>query len=370
MVDGDVEVTGGGRRRRLRRGALAAVLALPTVVGLWAFVLWATARPLPAPLWTDADLPAPPPREQNGWVALSPSVVGAVPHGDGATAKVLALRAEDPAPRLARVAAQRPAIDGLLDTPAAREKLAAFEHAVELPRFADACAPAVEADCHLLARYNVERLAMLEALRHGADGRWGQGLTLAARTARADLDLAASTRSLVSHLLALSLLPQSLDVTVALLGAHKQANAAPLDGAAIDALRSLSRSLAAFDPEQLSARRGVIAEYLMMRRVLVTGEGIDETFGRAPASILLDRGATQLELDRVASAAMAAALGKAPPPRPDETLPALWWLHNPMGKQLLFEARLDWAGVLAKVAAKRAVIDGLRREASQELVGL
>jgi hypothetical protein len=175
----------------------------------------------------------------------------------------------------------------------------------------------------------------------------------------------------VVHLLALSLLPQSLDVTVALLGAHKQADAAPLDGAAIEALRSLSRSLAAFDPEQLSARRGVIAEYLMMRRVLVTGEGLDEGFGRAPTSILLDRGATQIELDRRSSAVMAAALGKAPPPpHPDDTLPALWWVHNPIGKQALRASQIDWQEVLAKVAAKRVVIDGLRREASQELAGL
>ncbi len=382
-----------GRRRRWVKGTLVVLfgatlawLLAPTVLG----------SQEPPPLWTEADLPlaAVAPAE-NGW----PEMTSPVRSPDPLPRELLDLLAADKAgrTRIERARAIRAHLAASLDAEPARETLAAFERALQKPRFADTCAVALEPPCVVFPLFNAHRTALLASIRKAEGGDWPSSITLLAKTLRADIDFVTTARSSpTAYLIAIASLRDASEVASDLFETYRAERARdpslpPLGEGAVAALTSLDAALAGFDPSALNGRRGLIADYLYAHKAVDQATSIESWQFHATgdaaapdpggtvkgrlfhffASLLLDRGATHSEINARYKALHDAVAASAPPPSyPLERDKPFWWLYNLTGKVLLDARQVDWSGPLGKMVEGSARIEALRpglRKLSQDL---
>jgi hypothetical protein len=367
-------------------GATLAWLLAPTVLG----------GPEPPPLWTEADLPiaAVAPAE-NGW----PEMVAPLRDTDPPPRELLDLLAADKEgrPRIERARALRAPLAEALDAEPTREVLAAFERAIQKPRFADTCPAALEQPCIIFPLFKAHRTALLASIRKAEGGDWTASITLLARILRADIDFVTTARSsLVAYLIAISSLRDASEVASDLFETYRAERARdpsipPLGEGAVAALTSLDAALAGFDPSVLSGRRGIIADYLFVHKAVdqvttleswllnptspaaAPGSGVTvkSRLFRFFASLLLDRGATQSEINARYKALHDAIAASSPPPSfPLERDKPFWWLYNLTGKALLDLRQVDLSEPFGRMSESSARIEALRpglRKLTQDL---
>jgi len=382
-----------GRGKRWMKGALVVLFAATLA---WLLAPTVLGGPEPPPLWTEADLPiaAVAPAE-NGW----PEMVSPVRSTNPFPREILDLLAADKEgrPRTERARALRAPLAAALDTEPARETLAAFERAIQKPRFADTCPAAVAEPCIVFPLFSAHRTALLASIRKAEGGDWPSSITLLAKTLRADIDFVTTARSsLVAYLIAIASLRDASEVASDLFETYRVERARdpsipPLGEGAVAALTSLDAALAGFDPSALNGRRGIIADYLFTHKAVdqvttleswllhdtgdaaAPGSGgtVKSRLFRFFASLLLDRGATQSELNARYKALHDAVAASAPPPSfPLERDKPFWWLYNLTGKALLDVRQVDWSEPLGKMSEGSARIEALRpglRKLSQDL---
>jgi hypothetical protein len=382
------------RGKRWLKIALVALAALAALAVAWLLAPTVLGGPEPPPLWTEADLPAAPDPPQNGWHEIvTPSRANVSVPPD----LVALLRSDNPnetRPLLERARAQETLLGDTLKNKPSQDALAAFERALAKPRFADACPVRIEQPCRVFPLLGVHRTALLESLRRALAKDWPGSVTLLAKTLRADIDFATTSRTLVSHLIALANLRDASELAGNLFEAYRAERARDpstpaLGEGAVAALTSLDADLARLDPSTLDARRAVIADYLIARKApdllgtsdLYALRPVDPASGQAEpregllsrifTPLLFDRGATQAEINARFAALRDAIAASAPPP----TFPVgrerpVWWLYNFTGKAMLDALVLDWSGPLRTVAESRARIEALRpglRKLAQDL---
>lgn len=382
-----------GRWKRRMKGALV-VLGAATLA--WLLAPTVLGGPEPPPLWTEADLPmatvAP---AENGW----PEMVSPGLASNHFPKEILDLLGADKEarPRIERARALRAPLAAALDTEASRAVLAAFERAIQKPRFADTCPAALEQPCIVFPLYNAHRTALLASIRKAEGGDWPSSITLLAKTLRADIDFVTTARSsLVAYLIAVASLSSASEVASDLFETYRAERARdpsmpPLGEGAVAALTSLDAALAGFDPSLLDGRRGVIADYVYTHRELdqatapekwllhETGDAGAPGSGRTVkshvfgffSSLLLDRGATQTELNARYKALHDAVAASASLPKfPLESEKPFWWLYNLTGKALLDARQVDLSRPFSTLSEGGARIEALRpglRKLSQEL---
>jgi hypothetical protein len=372
------------KRGRGKRWLWIGLAALVVAVVAWLLAPTVLGGPEPPPLWTEADLPAAPDPLQNGWsevVAPSRANVSIPPE------IVALLRSDNPnetRPLLERARAQEVLLGETLNTKPSRDALAAFERALTKPRFADACPVKLEQPCRVFPLLGAHRTVLLESLRRAMAKDWPGSVTLLAKTLRADIDFATTSRALVSHLIALANLRDASELATNLFEAYRAERAsdpgAPALGQdAVAALTSLDADLARLDPSSLDARRAVIADYLIARKApdllgttdLYALRPVDPASGQAEpregllsrvfTPLLFDRGATQTEINaRFAALRDAVAASSPPPTFPIGRERPFWWIYNFTGKAMLDAFALDWSGPLRTVSESRARIEALR----------
>jgi hypothetical protein len=367
-------------------GATLAWLLAPTVLG----------GPEPPPLWTEADLPvaavAP---VENGW----PEMISPLRDTDPPPRELLDLLAADKEgrPRIERARALRAPLAAALDSEPAREALAAFERAIQKPRFADTCPVPREPQCMVFPLFKAHRAALLASIRKAEAGDWPSSITLLARTLRADIDFAATARSSpTAYLIAVASLREASEVASDLFETYRAERARdqaipPPGEVAVAALTSLDAALAGFDPSVLDGRRVIIADYLFAHEAVdhittleswqlrAIGDEAAPDFGMTVksrlygffSSLLLDRGATQSEINARYRALHDAVAVSAPPPSfPLERDEPFWWLYNLTGKVLLDGRQIDWSEPLSRMSNGRERIEALRpglRKLAQDL---
>lgn len=365
-------------------GATLAWLMAPTVFG----------APEPPPLFTEADLPAAPAAADNGWSEPAlharagidiPSELQALlrPGGEGPS-------------RVERARTLRATIAETLDREPVRERVAAFERAIDKPRFADACPVPLQEPCLVFPLLRAHQAALLDALRKADGASFPDAVTLLAKTLRADLDFATTSRTFIANMIGLTNLRDASEVAADVFEAYRAERARDpsipaLDPRAVAALSLLDGELARLDPKALDARRGIVAEYLLARKATdyvadpnswqLRAEATQEGEGQGPtmkdrlfgflAPLLLDKGATQATINARHTALRDAVATSAPLPTfPAERDKPLWWLYNVTGEVLLDSMRVDLSGPLRTAAESRARIEALRpvlRKLAQDL---
>lgn len=383
-----------GQGKRWLKIALVALFALGVAAVAWLLASTVLGSPEPPPLWTEADLPAAPEPSQNGWHEIVTPSGASVSLPPELVALVRSDNPNESRPLLERARAQEARLTEALNTTPARDALAAFERALTKPRFADACPVDLEQPCRVLPLLGAHRTALLESLRRALAKDWSSSITLLARTLRADIDFATTSRSLISHLIALANLGDASALAGSLFEAYRAERARDpsvpeLGQDAAAALTSLDADLARLDPSTLDARRAVITDYLIARKApdllgttdLLALRPAGAASGQAEPSqgllsrvftpLLFDRGATQTEINARFAALRDAVAASAPPPKlPVGRERPFWWLYNFTGKAMLDVLALDWSGPLRDVSAYRARIEALRpglRKLAQDL---
>ncbi len=337
-------------RRWLRRlgGVLAAILVIFIIVNL-------IEESPPPPLWTVDDLPALPSESDNGWVEIrdhaevlktpassqSESATTAVRQAvrDARSDKTMT-RAEL-ATRLSQV---RQAAGQL------REPMALCRRAIARPRFVNSCpvGPPTHPDTQCPSPLLVLACAdfgHFEVLEMASQERFDEAGVAAATLLRKHLDYAASPRTLVDQMVALSIVKEDLYLAEALSRWSEP-----------HALAPLRRQVASLQRETIRLELAAIREYLHVKtiieqmaadpsRALLLGGG--DTMPRAftgvfdtGASLLLDEGATLRQLNELYS-----------PMREGRMFAARgyergfgWWFENATGKFVLAQLAPDDSG--------------------------
>jgi hypothetical protein len=333
-------------RRRLRtawRGA-AAVLAIFVA---WAFANVAMHRSVPPPPWSAGELPVDPPAEQNGWQLLQENNARvALPR------EVSTILASPPGGLWAAASDGRSALDRFFDDDATRRALARYEVALALPRFADAQEIEPHKGNHLPI-YALHRVGEAEVLRRALRGEFVGAFALNNAMLRADLDFAATAKSLLARGVASASIKGSLALSEALLD-----GAGPLagEGAAGRGRAELAGLLGRLSPEHFDLRNAIVAENLSLHHTLP--HEAEMTPGRelgrlSLATLFYDPGSTLEAIDarhREIMAHITAPPGSArpigEPRRPREGFG--WWLLNPIGARAIEATDVDWGSFVAK----------------------
>jgi hypothetical protein len=361
------------RRLRLMAKAAFALAALPLLVaGGWLLANVLLRTPLPVPLYTAADLPAPPEPQDNGWVTWSSA--SAARGGAIAPAPILALFAPEPADpveqRWSRLVSRLDEATAALEDKTAADRLRAFEDAIAKPRFADVCAVEPAATCPAMELMRAHDGALLRVAVRAARGDWPDALRRADALLRADWDVLVTARSLMVNAVAMANERRALEM-VDLLVAGCASSPACSPGAPADEplWAALEERVGAIATERVSLERAIVAEYLFMQAAmdLVDGGGASPAPGLL-ARALFDRGATLEEAqDRfgVVVGYVRAPPGTAPPVIERPRRGALWWLRNPVGKMLLDGVAFDPIPVVTRYREGR---DKLAERKEQLLV--
>lgn len=322
--------------RWLKRVGRAAVFFLATYSG-WVAAHWVFGAAREKPVWTEADLPPLPPANENGWHDAHEITISTPAD---LTQQVLDANGRG---NVEAATEHRDAIDGfLLRDPAVHAKLEQLEAALDKPHFVDDCPLTLDARCNTVRWADTHRALLLRAYSF----RWQDGNAVAVesidRTLRADIEAARTSRTAISHMVALTALQEALETAEALLGAP---GAAPS--------KALENTVSQLQPKDLDARRMVISEYVLIGRP--DEKAMGEMLHLHPL-MPCDAGRTDREIDRRARANYE---GK-PIPEPARE-GEFWWVWNPRGKTMIDVMALEWPPLLERVAQKQKDIGELQK---------
>ena len=332
-------------------------LGLGVIAVAFVWVVWKAmraTRPAAGPLWTEASLPAPPPRKDNGFALLVDqyNTLGKleVPSALTGIATPTAGGTED----ATWTAMQAPAVASFLDSEDAKDRFAGFERSLELPRFADDCPLEIATECPVRLILVMHRTMEFRVVRAAAQGDWTLALGWAGRLARADTDYVVTARGVIAHALGLAALHRSVELS-AVLARRLEADGicSKRTAGQTAALESLRTGLAAIDPARIDLHKAVISEYVVERKqllkVFAESKGLRE-------KLLLDPEDTLRRLDaryKQIAAFAAAPLSAPPPPVSPGTLPWTELVSNPIGKQTLMMLEADVSTVFQNFERKR-----------------
>jgi hypothetical protein len=370
----DTEPTGRPLSRVVVRWTLRGlgVLFVLGIVFLGSNLLIEAKAPLP--LFAEADLGPLPGEADNGHhdFVVGARELGAAPRVPLPLLELLDPLSGTPESAWQRLSAHQDALTELARDPSVAKWLALLRRALAKPRFADSCPLDPRASCSSLAVLEAHHLAEAQALALAKADDFAAALGLWAQMERADADLLATSRSLLTHAIAASCLERATHlVRVLLVGLTRTGST--LDRAARASLRdAMASALSPVTREALDPARILRSEYLRdIERIdlvsapgeLVVSEGRLATGLFLPA-LLFDRGAT-LELlgqryERLAKVDPGTAISAAQPRHTDAPL---WWLHNATGKRLLDHMAADIAQHLRKGSLARERILGAKQAA-------
>lgn len=314
-----------------RRVFIAAFAFLVVIGGSWAGAHF--ARPLPAPRWTSADLPAAPPDAENVDALLDTVIT--MPDLDS----LLVEEGTDVDELLERARELRIELDGAL---APTDELRAEIR--RRPRFVEASG--MLGRSRVMEAMSIWKLRSLAVLRDVMNDRHEAAAEEVASMWTQALDYANHCRSLLSCTAGQHLLELASG------SAELLARRSPHD------LRWLARLVEVSTIERSAIENGIIAEYVYARVALESFE--------AP---LLDRAHTDALLaDHYATALEFARDPSKPRPVDDFRDSPIWWLYNPAGKRLASGAMVQHLGQLIERHTRRTDELTRRRDALVELL--
>lgn len=363
--------------KKARTARLLVVVALVLLLlppGLYLGINAALRGPAPAPAYTERDLPALPPAEENGWAVVAANGHRAFRGIDTPTPLLALCRHEDETaeriPPYSEVTAKLDAMRAFVAERDHEAALAELHRALEKPSFVDACSLEVGSDCPLTELARAHHLAESEVMLAFAEGRTVAAFEEASRLFRASLSYASAPRSPVAAVLGVTVLRRDVELG-ARLASGLDASAWPRTPELEAAVRGYLAPYEALASAPLSMRSGIVGDYVSMRSMvlpILEGRGASGTdlglLGRVRA--FTDPRDSMRRLDRyyVALVAFAAGHGRATPPTPDSGAHARgWWLRNPGGKLLLDLGMSNMAptvvryeALLRQVQARRSVV--------------
>ncbi len=324
----------GARRWWLPLSVASAGLLAATLVTLTLAIGWATwrvvdaLRPPEPPLWTEADLPGPPPPD-NGWLLLRdeiPEHIFTPPE-----LELLDELRDRESPLAERVALWRAHHERLLWIQGAyAEQLGAADRILGLPHLADECEIAMDREeCPGLQVLTLTRWWAFEQLAFAHRGALRLALRRARRGLEALLELRDSAHNPVTHLIAHMAVEEML-ADIELLIATAPEGAAVPDA---EALRHRLAHLPAFDPGP--AYR---AQYVAERRAL--DDMLETSRGRATQLSIHPRACTAAHNAFNRQLASHIRDPSSPPPETPEIGEATPWYINNRFCDLLLDTLL------------------------------
>jgi hypothetical protein len=291
------------------------------------------------PLYTNADLPEPPPKKSNGWILLRDRPSSGWSKASEARAFVLVALDETTAETPSRLVSQAPAVDASYE-----RSLADCRAAYERPRFVDVCPATIEARCPSIEIFQCHNLVSFEVLRRLGAGERRAGLALARNLVRGSLDHVATAHSLIGQSVAQSNLETVLGLVRAMRGWLPGDTVAPL-------VALLSDRAPVKPPDELA----LMGEYLFFL------DGIERVMaGRSQdiSALLFDEGQTRRILDDAFRVAIAGGELHVDNPLEDR----LWWFDNAGGDMLLSTlapSEPAWSRLKAQIAANEVLLASL-----------
>lgn len=334
-------------RRRAKLAGLVLAVAGVSFLGAWIGV---NVYPYeaPAPLWTAADLPAPPPPGDNGWTVLPTTRLDVdIPEdleelrdftGD-----------ETPAAYWSKVDGQGDALAAFLAKAQVREANARVDEIRARPNFVSTCDPLLGLDggetCNQLVWLQHHKLAELRALDLARRGQDREALALVADLVRVDRSHLDSANNLLTVFVALANLEHSL-------GLAKMIALQPdLPESAEPAVAAVAAELDGFDARELDLQHVLVGEYLVHTWALDAVDGRnpraaaelgreDQFLGFYSRALTLREVNARFETRREAAERgdLYVALGGDQPSVMDEFG---WWFRNPAGKRVLEAMRFE-----------------------------
>lgn len=302
-------------RRRLVLGVLGVAL-----LGTCAYQCTSAERAGP-PMWTEDDLPALPPSEDNGWQILQDRLqagleVPALP--DDVEMIVASLDTNAPAETWTQLVEQRDAFGGFMAKVEDDRALVLWRRSMKAPAFADACPVEITGDCRHFGMFQLHRVAASEVLwwtvRDDAETALELTTTMIERQAR----YLRGARGPMGARVALAMLQESLGLGALL--QYRIDEGAEVPEPALDAYRAALESI---DLDRTILEQIVIGEYLLARDALAhvsKAEGT-ELLGDSfwPPRWLYDEGYAAARVDERYEAVIAVARDPAAPiPEPEE----------------------------------------------------
>jgi len=306
------------------------------------------------PLWTEAALPSPPVKAENGFALLGHQLktlgrldippaltgIGAPTTGGSEDATWSSM--------------QVPEVDAFLQSPDTVAQFSGFERSLTMPRFAEDCPLDYWADCPMHVVLRMHRTMELRAARTAARGDWTAALVWANQLVRADTDFVTNAREIVAHAIGIIALQRSVELS-AVFAWRLEADGvcARPDAAARQALDALRNTLLAVDPARIDLRKAVISGYIAERKLLL------KTFAESTSlreKVLLDPADTLRRHDarfRKIEMFAASPLTASPPMATPQPLPWTEVANNPIGKQMLAYMELDVTSTFQDFERKR-----------------
>ena len=318
----------------------------------------------PPPLFAAAALGPLPAEADNGHrdFVIGAVKLGAVPRAPEAVLELLDPSPDKPERAWEALLAQGDALSKEARDPQVAKWLDLLQRAYAKPRFADSCPMDPQATCGSLAVLKTHRLAEMDVLALAQAGDFAAALAGWANMERADADLVATSRSMLTYEIAMSCLDHATHVVRVVLVGQSQA-AVTLDPAMRASLRdSISSALGLVTKEALDPTRMIRSEYLLdIRRIdLVTATNEPAppdnrlSTGLFLPRTLFDRGGTiQLlnqRYERLTKPDQASAMPSMEAPNSDAPF---WWLHNATGKRILDSMAVDFTARVKKASITR-----------------
>lgn len=290
----------------------------------------------PPPLWTEADLPALPREEENGFSLILKEEKSFLD-----TQKIDAVLKDITWEKLL---SSQGALSQELQSPALQEKLALFKRALSFPRFADSCPARFDASCPSMLVLRLHKLAEADLLLNAAQGNWGEATLTLQNLLRADLDFLSSSRRFISTAIALSNTLQSLRIASMLVEASNGDSALK---------SSLATSIAPASVEKVSVTNSLITEYVSSYQVI---EGFPNAsswierlyFDKAQTVELLN---TYFQEARQFASSPKTQAAPVPPLSGKQGV--THWLYNPTGKLLLETLLIELEVLILNVEEKK-----------------
>lgn len=321
----------GATARRMRRRLVAAVVALP-VLSVAVYLGAHQLGPEFEPRWSEADLPALPPEEDNGWLLIADEPLGTPP---GASGVVATLERDMPSVDAARLVRDRPAVEEYLSD--VRAEVALLDIALDEPRFVDASPLTFAADhdgitVNLLAGV---RAHLLDALLMAVDGDVHAAWRTIGRVGRAVFDFTRNARLVVPCAVGVIMVRRALETANTLVA---------LEGAMESESEGSVRRWYADQPLPRCERQAFIGDAVQSHRAIED----------MPSGWLFDRDRTHDLM-----AAWTQRLSRAADTPLDEPLPDMtlvrpmdqfgWWAYNATGHELLQVLQVDQEPMLSKL---------------------
>lgn len=311
------------RRRRLLIGLLAAAaLALLPITWVLAHVL---SEPGP-PMWTEADLPAPPPPGENGWTLVANERFGSV-----RTHRLREMLDRDRSLAERAHVLEADSDDVAIEARTRRDEVTRARRLLERPRFVIDCPRSITASCDELQAMLAADLILVDAVDHADHGRWDAATREVGELAARALDGLRESDALIEAGVMAVALERALGLGEVLLESAPEPPPPEATARLAEVARALRDEGA---PRPTTAVRG---EYVTMR------DGFDLLEREAGSSWTLAGGATTERLDAHFEALERYAAGDGPAPPPLERGP-LWWAYNPAGDLLLETVTMGGTG--------------------------